>query len=256
MLARTINYLTPAYLILLSAFFGVKALLLHLRLSTTTATFRNVWFTLFWHYSGPRFFANDPTISRIASQCRGKVLDIGPGTGDALRFLPHPPLITHIYGLEPNIHMHAQLQKAIDSAGLTEVYTILPFGAEDLNGLRGGGVEAGSVDTVLTIRVLCSLDKKLLDRAVGGLFECLKPGGQWLVFEHVRNGKCSVSGLLQGFYQILWPRMLAGCNINRRTSEILLRAGQWDVNDLVDLKEEEHWAIMPHICGRLVKSRE
>lgn len=197
MLSRIINYLTPAFLLLLSTFFGVKALLL--RLSFTTTTFRDVWFALFWQYSGPRFFAKDyASVSRLASQCRGKVLDIGPGSGEMIKHLPRPPLITHVYGLEPNIRMHAQLQKVIDAEELTDIYTILPFGAEDADALRGAGLEAGSVDTVLTVRVLCSLDEKQLEGALAGLFKCLKPGGQWLVFEHVRNGRCVVSGMLQG----------------------------------------------------------
>ncbi|PWW72016.1 hypothetical protein C7212DRAFT_228907, partial [Tuber magnatum] len=141
----------------------------------------------------------------------------------------------------------------IDEEGLTEVYTILPFGAEDLDSLRAAGVEAESVDTVHTVRVLCSMNEKFMEEAVGALFQSLKPGGEWLVYEHVRNGKCAVSALLQEFYQIFWPRVLAGCNLNRRTSEILLKTGRWETNDLVDL-EEEHWTVMPHVWGRLIKS--
>lgn len=59
-----------------------------------------------------------------------------------------------------------------------------------------------------------------------------------------------------GFYQIFWPWMFAGCNLNRRTKEMLSRTGKWDVNDLVDLREEEHWEVVPHVWGRLVKSKE
>jgi len=70
------------------------------------------------------------------------------------------------------------------------------------------GSGLGSVDTVLTVRVLCSLDERHLEGALAGLFKCLKPGGQWLVFEHVRNGRCVVSGVLQGTYA--WRVLLAG----------------------------------------------
>ena len=57
-------------------------------------------------------------------------------------------------------------------------YGILPSGAEDLDALRGAGLEAGSVDTVLTVRALCTLGEEHLEGAVAGLPECLKPGGQ------------------------------------------------------------------------------
>jgi len=103
--------------------------------------------------------------------------------------------------------------------------------------------------------VLSSMNEKFMERAVGALFESLKPGGEWLVYEHVRNGKCAVSASLQEFYQILWPKTFDGCNLNRRTGEILLKTGRWETNELVDL-EEEPWTIMPHVWGRLVKSGE
>ena len=58
---------------------------------------------------------------------------------------------------------------------------------------------------MLTVRVLCSLDEKHLEGALAGLFKCLKPGGQWLVFEHVGNGRCVVSGVLQGMLgELCW----------------------------------------------------
>jgi len=56
-------------------------------------------------------------------------------------------------------------------------------------------------------------------------------------------------GVLIGVYQILWPRMFAVCNLNREMKEMLSSAGKWDVDDLVGVREEEHW-------GKSVKSRE
>jgi len=149
-----------------------------------------------------------------------------------IKHLPRPPLITHVYGLEPNIHMHAQLQKAIDAEGLTDIYTILPSGASDLDALRGAGLEAGSVDTVLTVRVLCTLGEEHLEGAVAGLFECLKPGGQWLVFEHVRNERCVVSRVLQGMYgRLCWRRRVrktnwSGC-LDRGLSDLMAEDFCW-----------------------------
>lgn len=54
-------------------------------------------------------------------------------------------------------------------------------------------------------------------------------------------------------YQLAWPHLLSGCNINRRTDEILANAGLWDMNELEVPKGESHWDIIPHTVGRLVK---
>ncbi|RPA94007.1 S-adenosyl-L-methionine-dependent methyltransferase [Choiromyces venosus 120613-1] len=259
MLTRMVNYLQPAYLLLFCTIFGFKALYQRLLSSSTTTntTFREAWFALFWAYwAPPSTTADYSAVSRLLSQCRGTILDIGPGTGSTLPLFPQTPAIKHIYGLEPNRSMHAELQRSIDAAGLSGVYTILPFGAEDVEKLRAAGITEGSVDTIVTVRVLCSLEEKGLEKVLEGLYTCLKPGGEWLVLEHVRNWKSGVSAALQGFYQIFWPGMLAGCNINRRTNEILPRVGKWNVNDLVPVMEEEHWEIMPHVWGRLIKARK
>lgn len=54
-------------------------------------------------------------------------------------------------------------------------------------------------------------------------------------------------------YQLAWPHLLSGCNINRRTDEMLANVGLWDKNELEVPKGEFHWDIIPNITGRLVK---
>jgi hypothetical protein len=50
--------------------------------------------------------------------------------------------------------------------------------------------------------------------------------------------------------------MVAGCNINRPTDEMLLAAGEWETKDLFMMKEEKPWEIIPHVWGRLTKPTE
>ena len=64
------------------------------------------------------------------------------------------------------------------------MYTIIPCGIEDEDRLRSFGLTQGSVDTVLSVQVLCGVPqpKEMIKR----LYSLLKPGGKLVVYEHVR----------------------------------------------------------------------
>lgn len=195
-----------------------------------------------------------------------------PGSGTTLKYLDKSKL-THVYGIEPNTSLHPQLHQAIRDHGLSGVYTVLACGAEDMRALREAGITEGSVDTILSLKVLCSLPEPLAP-ALRDLYRLIAPGGQWLVFEHVGNRRSVVTGLLQGMffsmiawrereeeakiretgvYQLFWPYMLSGCNINRPTDKLLIAAGEWKRNDLYFMEEEKRWEVIPHVLGRLEK---
>ena len=127
-----------------------------------------------------------------------------PGSGTTLKYLDKSKL-THVYGIEPNTSLHPQLHQAIRDHGLSGVYTVLACGAEDMRALREAGITEGSVDTILSLKVLCSLPEPLAP-ALRDLYRLIAPGGQWLVFEHVGNRRSVVTGLLQGmfFSMIAW----------------------------------------------------
>jgi hypothetical protein len=108
-----------------------------------------------------------------------------------------------VYGIEPNTSLHPQLHKAIHELGLSDVYTVLPCGAEDVRALRDAGITEGSVDTILSLKVLCSLPAPLVPK-LRALYGLIAPGGQWLVFEHVRNRGSVVTGVLQGMYDMVY----------------------------------------------------
>ena len=56
---------------------------------------------------------------------------------------------------------------------------------EDFDGLREYGVLEGSVDTVMSVQVLCSVPRP--EVMVKAMYRLLKPGGQMIVYEHVRS---------------------------------------------------------------------
>jgi ubiquinone/menaquinone biosynthesis C-methylase UbiE len=88
--------------------------------------------------------------------------------------------ITHVYGVEPCVGLHAALRANVAKAGLEEVYEILPCGAEDLK------IAKESVDTVVCCKVLCGIPEP--ERVLRELYSYVKPGGQFVVYEHVASG--------------------------------------------------------------------
>ena len=84
------------------------------------------------------------------------------------------------------------------------MYTIVPGGIEDTQQLQKFGIEKGSFDTILSIQVLCCVTHP--ERTVQELYELLKPGGQLIVYEHVRS-EDTLSKFVQGTYFTLDPKI-------------------------------------------------
>jgi hypothetical protein len=54
----------------------------------------------------------------------------------------------------------------------------------------------------------------------------------------------------------MWPHLLQGCNINRKTDEILRTTGKWELVELAEPEEQSHWDPIPFVQGRLIKAKE
>lgn len=146
---------------------------------------RHAWFKHFWWWFGPgskAIFA--PSVTPLLSQARGTVLEIGPASGiwmPELAAAARNGKISKIHGVEPNEEFHSTLREAAKRAGLADVYEPVAAYAQDL---EARGIEKGSVDTIVTVHVLCSVGPRA-EELVKVLYDFLKPGGQWLVYEHV-----------------------------------------------------------------------
>lgn len=66
--------------------------------------------------------------------------------------------------------------------------------------LNGDGLKPEEFDTVIVCRVLCGVPKP--EEIVKGIYKCLKPGGQVLVYEHVVNGRSCGVRLYQSMYDL------------------------------------------------------
>ncbi|KAF2157711.1 S-adenosyl-L-methionine-dependent methyltransferase [Myriangium duriaei CBS 260.36] len=210
------------------------------------------WFGRFWTYMGPMVRTGAaPLVEPLLAHAEGVVLDIGPGSGQWV-YMYSPKRnrkIKRIYGVEPNREHHPALRKAVREAGLEGVYQIVGVGAEELH---LAGVEMGKIDTVVTVMVLCSIpDPK---RVIGEVYKYLRPGGRWIVYEHVRTPWLKeFVGWWQRKIDPIWRTCFDGCRLIRPTEEYLKDAGSWSEIDLRPCEGEGIYTVIPHAMGHLTK---
>ncbi|KAK3056172.1 hypothetical protein LTR09_002678 [Extremus antarcticus] len=221
---------------------------------TSWPKLRHAWFKHFWWWFGPGskpLFA--ASVRPLLAQASGTVLDIGPASGiwmpefgEAVK--NNPGKIKKIYGIEPNTLFHPQLLSQAKANGLEGIYEPVAAYAQDL---EGKGIEKGSVDTVITVHVLCSVGDHA-ETIVKELYEYLKPGGQWLVFEHVASRNAPIK-VFQNINNTVWPILLDGCALDHNTESTIRNAGQWDTVAIGPDPKDGYFETLPHTVGRLVK---
>lgn len=185
-----------------------------------------------------------------------------------------------VYGVEPNADLHEELRKQIKACKLDDVYEIVPCGVEDSFQMERHGIVEGSIDTVLSVQVLCSVPNP--DETLRRLYALLRPGGEMVVYEHVRSrdlvsafiqsksssflykiGGCGedrealprLTKCIADIYNILWPLFLGNCQLNRNTYASIMQAGEWAKVEIAVPTREDAWSVFPRITGRLWKKR-
>lgn len=136
-------------------------------------------------FAGPHFSAyeeEETPVPHLISLEKGVVLEIGPGSGTQLpRF--NAEAVTRVYGIEPNgTFIPILAAKAAALPELKDKYTIIHAAFENVEILEDHGVVEGSVDTVVCMQVLCSVDN--LPTTCKSIHALLKPGGHLLFWEH------------------------------------------------------------------------
>ena len=173
----------------------------------------------------------------LFSEVEGTVVEIGPGTGVNLRYLPDG--ITWI-GMEPNPHMHSYLWKKLTGRSIEATLRT--------EAVPSSSLATNTADFVISTLVLCSVAD--LDETLADLKRILGPGGQLLFIEHVAASHESWLYTLQHNIQPLWRRIADGCHPDRETGTALESAGFSSV-------EYERFTtglpvVSPHIMGRTV----
>jgi ubiquinone/menaquinone biosynthesis C-methylase UbiE len=149
---------------------------------------------------------------KLLAPTRGRVLEIGGGTGANLPF--YGPEVEELVITEPEEPMARRLEKKLP--GYSRPVTVLHVPAEQLP------FEDESFDFVVATLVLCTVDDP--DRALEEVRRVLKPGGRLLFLEHVRSDDAKVArwqDRLNGFQK----RVACGCNCNRATLDTIGKHG-------------------------------
>jgi ubiquinone/menaquinone biosynthesis C-methylase UbiE len=144
---------------------------------------------------------------KLVAGARGRVLDVGSGTG---RNLPLYPPGTAVVGLDPSLDALRRARRRAPSiplvAGSAEA---LPF-------------RDGAFDTVVSGLVFCSVPDPV--RGLREVRRVLAHGGQLRMLEHVRS-RNRLGARLQDLIQPAWTCLVGGCHPNRDTEANVRAAG-------------------------------
>ncbi|GJJ14256.1 hypothetical protein Clacol_008520 [Clathrus columnatus] len=204
--------------------------------------------------------------SLITANSKGTVLDLGAGFGATVRYLSKDK-VTRYVAIEPNVMMHKHIKDTAEKAGFSEVdgsLVVLSCGAEDYKVIGSALGGLGTVDTIVSVLTLCSVpnpEQTIKDLVV----KLLKPGGEFLFYEHVQSKKKDVS-FWQWFWTPIWKTCFDGCALNRPSDEYVRNLPYWEPipesgrdseGKQVGVwgnpgEEEEH--LWWHQIGRFIKS--
>jgi len=150
---------------------------------------------------------------------------------------------TKLIAIEPNIHMHANLQKSADRYGINLEIKTLTGEVIDL--------PDNSCDFVLSTLVLCTVDDP--KQCINQIKRILKPSGTFAFIEHVKADENSMLAFIQNLIHKPWHWFFEGCHTNRDTKQLL------ELNGFSSLELEKYnlyspfVPIIPQIRGKAIK---
>lgn len=150
----------------------------------------------------------------LLAQARGRVLELGAGTG--LNLEHYPTGIESLALVEPDPHMTRQLRERLARAGRSAEVSVVEAPGEDLP------FPEGSFDTVAVTLVLCTVPDP--DATLAEIKRVLAPGGQLLFLEHVRSHEPGLARW-QDRLESPWRFLADGCRCNRDTVSAIDAAG-------------------------------
>ena len=142
---------------------------------------------------------------RLCEGARGRVLDVGCGTGRNLPLLPPGSI-----GIDPAPAPLRRARRRAPAARLVQAR------AEDLP------FRDGVFDTVVSGLTFCSVDDP--GRGLAEIRRVLAPGGALRMLEHVRSQHPRWARI-QDRIQPMWTRVSGGCRPNRDTERAVQAAG-------------------------------
>ncbi len=147
---------------------------------------------------------------RVVRHARGRVLEIGVGTGLNLDLYTD---VDRVDGIEPDPHMLARARRRLPARVPVDLH---PAGAEALP------FGDATFDTVVATWVFCTIPDA--EAAAHEIHRVLRPGGRVVFVEHVRAGH-GPTHALQRALDPLWQHLAGGCRLTRDPVDLLEGAG-------------------------------
>ncbi len=155
----------------------------------------------------------DPLRDKVVPQARGRVLEVGVGTGLNLdRY--NAAGITELVGLEPDPHMLRRARPRFAAAPMPA--RLVHAGAEAMP------FDDAHFDELVVTFVMCTIP----DVAAGmrEMQRVLRPGGVLRFVEHTHSDHGPMRWV-QGTLDPLWGHFAGGCHLNRDPVALLTTAG-------------------------------
>jgi ubiquinone/menaquinone biosynthesis C-methylase UbiE len=170
---------------------------------------------------------------RLLRKATGTVLEIGAGTG--LNLAHYPADLDALVLTEPVDPMARRLESRLRRSGVRA--KVMRTGAEAVP------VEAGSIDTVISTMVLCTVPDP--EAALAEIARVLRPGGRLLFCEHVSAGSPR-RARWQHRLARPWAAFAEGCRCNQDTLGMIERVLK------IERLERDEWRGMPGLVRPLI----
>ncbi|WP_442600204.1 class I SAM-dependent methyltransferase [Neobacillus sp. D3-1R] len=144
---------------------------------------------------------------KLLSKAKGKVLEIGAGTG--INF-PLYKQADSVIAIEPNPYMIKQSSAKMKLA--TIPIEVIQTGAEHLP------FQDHHFDSIVATLVFCTIPDG--EKAIKEIQRVCKPGGNILLFEHVIMENHLLASM-QNLFTPAWKKVAGGCCLNKDTVKLL-----------------------------------
>ena len=150
----------------------------------------------------------------LIENLEGEVLEIGSGTGVNFEFYSEK---ANVLAIEPSENM---MEKAKAKLAPNQNIRLENWGMhyEDL----ANEIQHQSLDAIVCTLVMCTVPEP--EKAFEIYKKWLKPDGKLIVMEHIHS-KNQFKGTMQTVFNPLWKKVGDGCNLNRKTDQIIKNAG-------------------------------
>ncbi|MBB4865246.1 ubiquinone/menaquinone biosynthesis C-methylase UbiE [Pseudomonas nitritireducens] len=158
--------------------------------------------------------------SLLVPRARGRVLEIGMGTGLNLSFYD-PAKVSTIVGVDPAAQMQKLARSRAEAIGIPVEMVALELGQ-----IRA---DVGSFDSIVCTFTLCSIPDAVA--ALQEMRRVLKPGGELLFCEH---GLAPDAGVRTWQHRLtpVWKPLAGGCHLDR-DMPALIESGGFQLRELI-----------------------